>query len=218
MCVFKGSSSAFLLPLHAPLISRIILPSFICPIWSFLLCLSLSLPVSRSETFSLFFYLSPSLKLHYLQCGNAQNCLPLLIIRCIRQGQGLVSGSDSPGASWERGREETWRGRMGEENRVGGGRVPHCPCVVWWCEVLNGSLCRITLVVCCISDITGSIALHWPTSQLLLQQDLADKHPLFSSSSFLLHCSPPLLFTPSPLPHCLLLAYCPSLSIILSHF
>lgn len=73
-----------------------------------------------------------------------------------------MSGSDSPSASWEHGREETWRGRRGEGERMGagGGFVPHCPCVMWRCEVLNGGLCRITLVACCISDITGFVALH----------------------------------------------------------
>lgn len=128
-----------------PCCSRPLLPSFHAsffhhprvPIWSFSLRLSLSLSLSN---FSHSFSPSPSLVLRYLQCGNAWNCLPLLIIRCICQGHGLVSGSDSPGASWESGSEEKWRGRRGEEERMRGGLVPRFPSVAWWCEVFNGGL------------------------------------------------------------------------------
>lgn len=73
--VFKGSCTAFLLPPRIPLISRIILPSVILPIWSFSVCLSLfflpvSLSLSQQPSPCLSFCLSPSM-LHYLQCGNA---------------------------------------------------------------------------------------------------------------------------------------------------
>ena len=50
-------------------------------------------------------------------------------------------------------------GGKGQEEKKGGQFVPCCVCAVWWCGVLNGGLCRITLVACCISDIIGSAAL-----------------------------------------------------------
>ena len=58
---------------------------------------------------------------------------------------------------WERGELE---GKERRERRKGAGEglCPQCLCAVWWCEVLNGGLCRITLVACCISDVTGSVA------------------------------------------------------------
>lgn len=46
---------------------------------------------------------------------------------------------------------------MGE---LGEGVVSRCPCAASWREVLNGGLCRVTLVACCIIDITGSVTLH----------------------------------------------------------
>lgn len=113
---------------------------------------------SASLALSLQPFLLLSLCLHYLQCGKCPNFLPRLIIRCIRQGHGLVSGSDSPGASWERGM------RLGEGvergKKQGEGVVSCCPSAASWCEVLNGGICRITLVACCIIDITGSVTLH----------------------------------------------------------
>lgn len=119
----------------------------------------------------------PSLHMHYLQCGKCPNFLPRLIIRCIRQGHGLASGSDSPGASWERGMRLGGVGGIAKKE-LGEVVVSRCPCAASWREVLNGGLCRITLVACCIIDITGSVTLHWPASQLL-QQTLVDMHPLY---------------------------------------
>lgn len=129
---------------------------------------------SASLTLSLQPFLLLSVCLHYLQCGKCPNFLPRLIIRCICQGHGLASGSNSPvhlGKEW-------WDlGRGWEGKQKQGEGVSRCPCAASWCEVLNGGLCRITLVACCIIDITGSVTLHWPASQLL-QHALAAMHPL----------------------------------------
>lgn len=113
-------------PTHVLFISHIISPSYLSSHMIILYCLSLffCLSLSLQRTFSPSCWLSPSLMLHYLLCGNAQNCLPLLIIRCIRQGHGLVSGSDSPSACWESGREETWRGGAGGKDKGGGSLCP----------------------------------------------------------------------------------------------
>lgn len=120
------SCFTFCLPPTFPSFPTSFCHHFFLPIWSFstvslssFACLSLS-----KEPFFPSCWLSPSLMLHYLLCGNAQNCLPLLIIRCIRQGHGLVSGSDSPSASWESGREETWRGGTGGKDKGGGSLCP----------------------------------------------------------------------------------------------
>lgn len=162
---FKGS-----LPWFFTLIARIILLSFICRFWSFPVLLPS--PFSASLALSRQHFLLLSLHLHYLQCGKCPNFLPRLIIRCIRQGHGLASASDSPvhlgKEGWDLG---GWKGKK----KQAAGVVSRCPCAASWCEVLNGGLCRITLVASCIIDITGSVMLHWPASQLL-QQTLAAMH------------------------------------------
>lgn len=98
-------------------------------------------------------------------------------------------------------RDETWRGERGDRRKkrqLGEGVLSRCPCAASWCEVLNGGLCRITLVACCIIDITGSVTLHWPAAQLL-QQTLVDMHPLYRrvsrvfNSLFPAQCCPTLI-------------------------
>lgn len=85
----------------------------------------------------------------------------------------------------------------GMDNIYRGGFLPGCPCFVSWCEVLNGGLCTITLVACCISDIIDSAALHWPTSQLLQQHYRLMYVPFLTLTILCFLCIVPvyLLFT-----------------------
>lgn len=65
-----------------------------------------------------------------------------------------MSGCDSPIHLGKEGGDLDRKEERGGKN--GGGNA--CPCAVSWCEVLNGG--RITLVACCISDITEPVMLH----------------------------------------------------------
>lgn len=86
---------------------------------------------SASLTLSLQPFLLLSVCLHYLQCGKCPNFLPRLIIRCICQGHGLASGSNSPvhlgKEGWDLGRG------VRRKTKAGGGCVslPLCCVLVW---------------------------------------------------------------------------------------